>query len=118
MTNWAYVVPVAMVFVIAWFLVRLPEAVLGDDVASREVEIVRVARVDVGDAPAVANHLHRLAPPGHLERAGDSSERVAGERFQIGCRRLRAHRGQRERHQRADDHAPMRSRMNADRRPI
>ena len=71
---------------------ELPHAVLRHDVALREEEVLGVLREDVRDAPAVAQHLDRLAQAEDQDRAVELRERLLRRRVVVGrpaARRLR-----------------------------
>ena len=54
---------------------HLPQTVLGLHVALREEQVVGVFGVDVGDAPAIADDVDRVAKPGNHELAVDLAQR-------------------------------------------
>src|SRR5262249_27233034 len=81
---------------------ELPHPVLPHDVALREEQIVDVLRVDVRDAPGVADHLDRVAKARHGEIAVDLRQRLPRERLQVarrartlGCAAVRRDRDER-----------------------
>ena len=64
--------------------VDLEQPVLGGDEALGEEEVVGILGVDVGHAPAVAQHLDRLLQAGHLDlplQLGEDGARLRAERL-------------------------------------
>ncbi len=75
-------------FLVAAPQLHLPQPVLRHDVPLRKKQVVRVLRVDVRNAPSVANHLHRLAQSLQALLPIKRGQRGTGQLAQFGVGRL------------------------------
>jgi hypothetical protein len=64
----------------------LEEAILGSDYALGEEQIVLVLRINVGDAPAIAQNVDGSLQSRHPQLAGDYGQGLMGGTDEIGFR--------------------------------